>query len=471
VTGKEIVRTIVLTVVAGLGAASAYPPFGFAWVLPIAIALLLTAIDGRTPRQTTYTGVLFGMTFFGAGLWWLTLIFGQAAIALWAIAAIFPALFCGLFCWLRVRLPQIPVPILAAVIWTGIEFFRAEWMRPNFGFLSLGYALVNASAAMTLTSVLGAGGLTFLIMAFGAGLAQAIADRTVRTPLKICIAVWLAMFLLPHSVPSVQKPLHVRLVQANSEDDQALLAESHNPGKVDVIVWPEYSFLSDPSTEPKRWQAIQNLVRVKQSYLIFGGKRILDPKDERAFENTAWILDPQGQTVGTHVKNHGVHFVNDGKPGTDARAWQTERGKWGVAICFDMDFTDVARRLVQNGAEVFLVPADNPSEWGWTQHLQHRQMFQMRAAECGRWLATSDVAGNTFAVAPNGQIVAAYSDLIEPGFIDVTIGLETGQTLWTRGGWLFAPLCTFALPILIVMGILRRKTTGEKMSGIVPTTQ
>lgn len=457
-TRKEIARTFVLAVGAGLLAAAAFPPLGLAFLIPFAVAGLLLAIEGHTPRQATYTGVVFGMTFFGVGLSWLLNIFGQAAISLWAIAAIFPALFCGLMSWLRGRLTGIPLPLLAAIVWTGIEFFRAEWMRPNFGFLSLGCALVNVPLAMTGASVFGAFGLTFVIVAFGAWLAQSFVKQTFGTPLKICLALWFGMFLLPRSIPAVQMPLQVRLVQANSEDDESLLKESRKPGQPEVIVWPEYSFLSDPSTELKRWQAIQDLVHAKNTHLIFGGKRILDKQDERAFENTAWLLNPNGQTVGTHVKNHGVHFVNDGRPGTQVRAWQTQRGKWGVAICFDMDFTDVARRLVNDGAEVFLVPADNPSEWGWTQHLQHRQMFQMRAAECGRWLATADVAGNTFAVARNGQIVADYSQLIEPGSLDVTVGLETGRTLWMRGGWLFAPLCTFAVPALIVMGIQRKNS-------------
>src|SRR5439155_26904263 len=114
--------------------------------------------------------------------------------------------------------------------------------------------------------------------------------------------------------------------------------------------------------------------------------------------------------LGKHVKNHTVHFIRDGVAGTESPAIQTPIGRLGVAICFDMDYPDVARRLAQDGAEVFLVPNDDPQEWGPIQRAQHRLMFEMRAAECGRWLARADVAGGTSVAMPNGrQIVQIHT--------------------------------------------------------------
>lgn len=458
-TRKEIACTICLAVVAGLLAAACFPPVGFAVFLPFAIGLLLFAIEGRTVRQAVYTGILFGMVFFGVGLHWFVNLFGAAAVSLWAIAAIFPAIFCGLYNFLRIRLPGIPAPLLAATLWTGIEFFRAEWMRPNFGFFSWGYAVVDVPVLMWFAQIFGGFGLTFGIVAFSAWLVEALRqNRNGSLAFRICLAVWAVVFLMPRSVPTPDPAnrLTVRVVQAMSEDDDAMLNESLKPDKVDVIVLPEYAFLSDLRTEPKRWNKLADAAHTKNAYLIFGAKRGLDKQDETAFENVAWLLNPQGQVVGSHVKNHSVHFVNDGKASQAVQAWQTDRGRFGIAICFDFDFTDIARRLAQDGAQVFLVPSNNPAEWGWVQHLQHRQMFQMRAAENRRWLATSDVAGNTFVVAPNGQITAQYSHMVEPGSIDSVVGLENRQTLYVRGGWLFAPLCTLSLPFLLIVALKPR---------------
>ena len=458
-TRKQIAHTVCFIIIAGLTAAACFPPLGFAFLLPLALILLMLAIEGRTVRQAMYTGMLFGMTFFGVGLHWFVNLFGAASISLWAIAAIFPALFCGFYVFLRNRLPSIPAPLLAATVWTGIEFFRSEWMRPNFGFFGLGYAVVNVPVMIWFAQIFGGFGLTFGIVAFSVWLWEAFRKTPKGTTApKIALGVWLIAFLLPRSVPvpDTSKSLSVRVVQAMSEDDEAMLTESHKPGTVDVIVLPEYAFISDVRTEPKRWNKLTEITRDKNAYLIFGAKNVLDKQDENAFENTAWLIDPKGQIIGSHVKNHGVHFINDGRAGQKVQAWQTERGRFGIAICFDFDFTDIARRLAQDGAEVFLVPSNNPAEWGEVQHQQHRQMFQMRAAENGRWLATADTAGNTFVVAPNGQIVAQHTALIEPSSLDATVGLRTNRTFYALGGWMFAPLCTFALPIFLVMAIRRR---------------
>src|SRR5581483_3507913 len=113
-------------------------------------------------------------------------------------------------------------------------------------------------------------------------------------------------------------------------------------------------------------------------------------------------------------------------------------------------------RLTQDGAEALLVPSDNPAEWGPIQHRQHRQLFQMRAVECQRWLATTDVAGNTFVVAPTGRPVATVSTT-EPIALNARIGRETGRTLFVRGGWRFGPLCLLALVALCIGAASVRK--------------
>ena len=157
------------------------------------------------------------------------------------------------------------------------------------------------------------------------------------------------------------------------------------------------------------------------------------------------------------MKNHPVHFIRDGVAGTQARAIATPLGRLGVAICFDMDYPDVARQLAQDGACAFLVPNDDPPEWGPTQREQHRLLFQMRAAECGRWLARADIAGGTSAAAPTGQEIARVRTT-EPAALDVVIGREYGKTVYVRGGWRFGPLCLLTSVLLCAWaGLLRKR--------------
>ncbi len=440
---------------AGLLLAAGFPPIYLPILLPFGIALLLWMLEGTTPRIAGYLGLLTGFVFFCCTLIWLRNMFGNAAISLWALAASFPAIFSVLFVRLRPRVPEIPIWLLAGVLWTSEEYFRSELMKPSFGFMGLGYALVNSPLWMLVASGIGSYGLTFLIVATGTGIA--FGGRNVRL---VLISVWLILTLFPRSAHPIKpaNPIQVRLVQANSEDDESLFSLSRKPSAhaIDIIVWPEYSFVSDPMHDAKLWAQLTKLPQTEHAYLLFGAKDQFDKNDEAGFRNTAFLLDTNGTLIGRHVKNHTVPFIRDGVAGKDANVFPTSFGFAGVAICFDMDFPDVARRLVANGAEFFLVPSDNPAEWGAMQRAQHRQMFQMRAAECGRWLATSDVAGNTELVAPDGREV----DMVvtsDPAYIDVQAGRERRRSLFVRGGWRFGQVCLLLTIAFAAFALFRKR--------------
>lgn len=454
-------RRVALAAGAGALLAAGFPPYSVPALLPVGIGLLLLALEGLTPRQGAYAGLACGAVYFGATLFWLANIFGAAAVSLIAIAAAFPALFGAAYAFVRRSLPAFPAWLAAAVLWTGIEYYRSEPFVLNFGWMGLGYGVINAPLLARCAALFGSYGLSFGIVTLGALVARLLArrDRRALAWLGAAAALWPALLYTPLPAPHPDHPLRVRLVQAPSEDDEDQFGLSRpTPGLAapDVIVWPEYSFVSDPKRQPKLWARLQDVARANHAWFIFGAKDELDPANDAAFRNTAYVLSPNGALVGTHVKNHPVHFIRDGIAGTQARPIATPLDKLGVAICFDMDYPDVARRLAQGGAEVFLVPNDDPREWGPAQQAQHRLMFQMRAAECGRWLARADVAGGTSVAAPSGQEVARVTTN-EPARLDAVVGRETVRTLFVRGGWRFGQACLAAGILLVAAGLLRRR--------------
>jgi apolipoprotein N-acyltransferase len=220
-----------------------------------------------------------------------------------------------------------------------------------------------------------------------------------------------------------------------------------------VIVWPEYSTVLDPfrTTLPGRPIPQAKVARANDTMLLFGGE---DQPDLRrpGYYNTAYLLDRSGRLIGKHAKNHPVHFFEDGWASPFARPIRTPLGSLGVAICFDMDYPDVARRLAAAGAEVFLVPNMDVEGWGPVQRRQHRLMFEMRAAECGRWLARADVAGGTSVVDPFGRQVRQVGTS-GPAVIDAVIGLESATTPYVRGGWRFGQVCLVATALLLAAAL------------------
>lgn len=441
---------------AGAALSVCFPPVGFAVLLPFAASAFLLLLRDATVRRAAYLGIACGLVFYGASLFWMTRLFGMAAVSLWAILAAFVALFGALLAWMHRRLPGIPLWILAPLLWTGIEVYRSEIFVLNFGWMGLGYALANAPALSAIASWFGCYGLTFLVVLIGAILSRwAGGSVRIRTAGAVLSALWIVLCFAPIRTPAPSRPLNVRLVQANSEDEEGLFGGTRRPWAVppDTIVWPEYSFVTDPRQTRGLWSKLERVPQENHCFFLFGAKDQFDPDRPAGFRNTAFLLDPSGEPVGTHVKNHPVHFIQDGLPGRESRAIPTALGRIGVSICFDNDYPDVARRLAEDGAEVFLVPNDDTTEWGPMQRAQHRLMFQMRAAECGRWLARADVGGGTSIAAPNGQ-ETAHVDTTEPTVLDGVVGRETRKTVFVRGGWRFGQACLAAAFALFLWALV-----------------
>lgn len=463
---KLAVRSVMAAGI-GVGMALCFPPFGLP-LLPLALCGLLWLLQGATVREGLYIGLACGMAFFALALRWLATMFGPAAITLWALSALFPMLACGLFVWLQKRWPRVPGGVLFGLAWTATEYFRSERMVPQFSWMGLGYSVASAPWLVWPASLIGSYGLTFLICLcgyalFAAAKAMGTEPRTKEIPWRVGAACGLyAAFVLlsfvPRSVPQPQNRLAVRLVQGRSEEDDDLfrLSRTQNGFRPDITLWPEDSYINDPHQTPHLWEKLSALPPEIHGYFLFGARDQRDPKDDAVFQKAAYLLDPSGSLIGKHFKNHIVPFFKEGIAGTEAHALATPLGKLGVGICFDMDYPDVARREVAEGAEVLLVPSDNPLEWGPLQHIQHKQLFQMRAVECDRWLATTDTGGNTYVVAPTGQIVQSVQTT-DPTSLNAIVGKQGGQTLFVRFGWRFGQLCLAVLLLLCFGTGIKRK--------------
>ncbi|WP_395144849.1 apolipoprotein N-acyltransferase [Armatimonas sp.] len=434
-----LTQRLIFAALSGVLLAAAFPPYHLPYFLPLAIAALLKALEGATPRQGFYIGALSSGIHTGATLFWLANLFASAVVPLCVIVAFFPILFCTLWPWLGKKLPL----WCAAVLWVGLEFYRAELFALNFGWSTLGYCVAGRPVFTPLAASFGVYGISFLAFFLGTLKGRALALAT---------TLWAVACVVPLSAPQPERPLRVLLVQAYG-DEEALFKLSEPHEDLDVILWPEHAFHSDPRVPGKLkfenyWPRLQALAQKNNAHLIFGAHVATGADSDKQYENSAFVLDPQGELIGVHAKNHPVHFVTDGIASQTAKAIPTTLGRLGVPICFDNDYPEVDRRLVQDGAEVLLVPNMDPNEWGSVQHAQHSLLFAMRAMENGRWLARADVDGGTSAVSPNGVEVAHVKNG-EPQTLKVTIGRTSSRTLYSLGGWLFGPLCLIGGALLL----------------------
>ena len=124
-----------------------------------------------------------------------------------------------------------------------------------------------------------------------------------------------------------------------------------------------YTFLSELAAE-------------QHSYLIGGS--VPERDEEGKIYNTSYIFDRNGELIGKHRKVHlfdidvpgGQYFKESDvlTKGEKATVFDTEFGKMGVCICFDIRFPELFLQMRKAGARMVFVPAafnmtTGPAHW------------------------------------------------------------------------------------------------------------
>ena len=102
-------------------------------------------------------------------------------------------------------------------------------------------------------------------------------------------------------------------------------------------------------------QAFQEMARRHRLWLLPGS---MFEKRDGAIYNTTPVIDPEGEVVARYRKMFPFAPYEDGTtPGEEFCVFDVpEVGRFGVAICYDIWFPEVARTLTSMGAEVILNP-------------------------------------------------------------------------------------------------------------------
>ena len=205
------------------------------------------------------------------------------------------------------------------------------------------------------------------------------------------------------------------------------------PGKVDLILLPEgitlvgtgkkYADVAEPVPGPTTTRLGQ-YARRRNAWIVAG----IYEREAPAIYNTAILLDRQGRLAGKYRKVYLPREEIEGglRPGDDFPVFQTDFGRIGIMICWDLQYADPARHLALKGAELVLLPI-----WGGNEALP-----KARALENHIYLAASgydhptyilDPEGRTLATAPElGQAAIATLDL-NRRFVDKWLGWMKGR--------------------------------------------
>ncbi|BCU78656.1 nitrilase-related carbon-nitrogen hydrolase [Luteolibacter sp. LG18] len=434
----------------------AFPPFSWKVLVLVVWPLLFVALRGAGFKTGTRLGVVHGLVLYAIGLSWFWHIFSAISIALWLMLALFTGLAGGLIGWVSLRHRGARwLPLYAAAVWTGIEYFRSEWFYLRFPWMTPGLAL-GPSWLSPWIGVYGAGFVVVLVAAWWA---------LGKAPWR-CLGfavLGLLMSPFPTTVYEAGKEVPVLTVQNENNDFVSYHDASRTSGFQDgVILWPEYSTPYEVRPEQAEWAKLKSLAADARSVVVFG---TVKPLAAAKHYNVARTMDESGE-LGWHAKNRPVHLMDDGEPGKTAVPVKTRFGHLGTPICFDCDYTEVVRRMTVAGAEGFVVPSMDAASWSAREHLQHAELFRHRAAENARWFAIASTSGMTQFIDPRGRRVKSLP-LMEPGILRGSIWLRDDRTFFNRAGWVFPWIVSGAAVIgtaaLIFMGRKRRVVSSVEV--------
>jgi len=171
-----------------------------------------------------------------------------------------------------------------------------------------------------------------------------------------------------------------------------------------------YKHLSRLAEQSPR--VIEALCRLseKHSMVLVGS---LAEKQGDCLYNTAAVIDG-GRLAGSYRKLHLFSTMGEDRflcAGDELLVADTRLGKIGVAICYDLRFPELFRRLALNGAEILCIPAEwpKPRQEHWRTLLKARaienQLFVVAANCCGLQ-GKLDFFGLSQIISARGDILA-----------------------------------------------------------------
>ena len=332
------------------------------------------------------------------------------------------------------------IPLVATSAFVGYTQAKQAWLiQPVSIFsvygLDLIILLVNYSLALAL--------IAWFDRRWPSADAAPVEGRLARNWLAIAgvvLAVWIGLSLVMVNsaadmptvrvaalrpnfpLPAFQDEVNTSQIRFDTFAEQAREAASQG---AQIIYTPEMMFNFNPQAEyTEQFRAVAK----ETGAYIFITYTVV--KEGEPWRNEAVLLTPEGDFLDVYGKNHAF-----GEPPTAMLGvfpvYNTPLGRLATLICHDANYTDIARKLAANGAQISAVPIREFGGFGeqyWTNAL-------FRAVENRMAVVVSGVAHVSAIINPDGSLVAL--DLNSDGSRAILIGdvtLGAGNAPYTSLG-------------------------------------
>ena len=502
---------MILALASALLLTLAFPKIDMGWLAWVALTPLLLAIRQVERRDGFIIGFSFGLAHYLGLMYWtvhtMNLYGGipmfQAVgilVLFAAYLALYPAFFTFLIAWLRPK--PLYLMVLAPSLWVALEMLR-NWLFTGFPWELLGYSQYHHLRIIQVADLFGVYAVSGLIVLVNCAMTVAVLGwlelewhrhrPTRKSALRSSAAIVALIVSLnlyggwrmqaTDRAAASSEQAKVALVQGNIDQAQKWdprfqmqttvkyrqLSLEPPAKSADLIVWPEtaapFYFLADPILT----QMVMEGIKRTHAYFVIGSPSYASENRERLiYHNSAYLISPQGELQGKYDKVHLVPFgeyvplkrflpfihklvaqVGDFKPGLRGNTLPWKNHALGMLICYEAIFPELARAMVQNGADL-LVNITNDAWFGRTgAAYQHFSMAVFRAVENRRVLVRAANTGISGFIDANGRELETTA-LFKQAVIARNVALLKVRSLYSRWGDWPLGLLTFGLSILFI---------------------
>ncbi len=248
----------------------------------------------------------------------------------------------------------------------------------------------------------------------------------------------------------VQKTLKVTLgqfkpvigdKQGNLETMKEIMEQAASED-ADLVLFPELCLsgyfiqdIKEEMAEPINGDSIkyiQALCKELQVYTVFSWP---ERGEDGKIYNSACLISDQGKIAGNYRK---VHLYDREKEifesGDTFKVFDTDLGRIGIMICYDLDFPEAARSLYAGGADIILIPTNNFYPYARYQeaYLKVRAMEnELPIAICNRTGQEDDLNyfGESAAYDPFGHELIKLNETEKPGTVIIPLNKERDEKL------------------------------------------
>lgn len=461
---------------------------------------LFVAFNKTSPKQGAFLGWFFGFVQFGGILYWIA--FLEAAQSLSGLAWFALVLYLSFYFFLfgliyRILDKKSGWGVWSApFLWVALEYIRGSRPWGGFSWGEIGYSQAPYPCLLTLTSLAGVYGLTFMMVWFNAWLAHwfvTVLEGPTETSKNSSSVKWLSfafpllvlMFVIISGEIKIKttkqkKAGSVVLLQPSIDQDVKwskanVIATYNRIEKLvmgttrlhpSLIIWPETAAPSYLLRTPQDLNRVESIIRRSHDSNLVGCLDAPIEKDrETHYYNAAIYFTPNGKPEGIYHKRHLVPFgefvpfqkyltflgpvvgdLGNFDSGRSYEKFNVPDFSFTPMICYEVIFPGDVYQAFRSNADA-LVNISNDAWYGRTASAyQHAMMAVVRSAEERKPLLRASNTGICLATDPFGRILNS-TRLFDETTLDADVFLiEDSPTLYSRwGNWL--PLLCWVMVI------------------------